>query len=184
MHVVDIELTSTPRAEILLARIRTLLTLFIVGLVLSGLTAFALESELRWLPGLLGAGASTHAADVEGVVRWLVTVRDALIATNAKYPFLAYGTDWLAFAHLVIAVAFIGPLRDPVRNAWVVTFGLVACAAIVPLALIAGAIRGIPLYWRFIDCAFGVGGTALLWPCWRAIRELEAEGTASLREER
>lgn len=179
MHVVDIELTATPRAEILLARIRTLLTLFIVGLVLSGLTAFALESELRWLTGLRGAGASTHPADAEGIVRWLVTVRDALIATNARYPFLAYGTDWLAFAHLVIAVAFIGPLRAPVRNAWVVTFGLVACAAVVPLALIAGAIRGIPLYWRLIDCAFGVGGAALLWPCWRAIQALEAEGGAT-----
>ena len=153
---------SVPRSEILLARIRTLLLAFIVGLVLSGVTAFALETELRWLTGLLGAGASTRPEDVEGVVRWLVTVRDALVATNARYPVLAYGADWLAFAHLVIAVAFIGPLRDPVRNAWVVTFGLVACAAVVPLALIAGAVRGIPLYWRLIDCAFGVGGAALL----------------------
>lgn len=166
---------SVPRSEILLARIRTLLLAFIVGLVLSGVTAFALETELRWLTGLLGAGASTRPEDVEGVVRWLVTVRDALVATNARYPFLAYGTDWLAFAHLVIAVAFIGPLRDPVRNAWVVTFGLIACAAVVPLALIAGAVRGIPLYWRLIDCAFGVGGAALLWPCRRAIQELEAQ---------
>jgi len=36
------------------------------------------------------------------------------------YPFIAYGTDWLAFAHFVIAIAFIGPWRDPVRNVWVV----------------------------------------------------------------
>src|SRR4051794_36637256 len=139
------------RTDILIARIRTLLLLFIVGLVLSGVTAFALETELHWLTGLLGAGPSTQPSDVEGVMRWLVVVRDALVATNARYPFLAYGTDWLAFAHLVIAVAFIGPYRDPVRNAWVVTFGLIACAAVVPLALIAGAIRGIPLYWRLID---------------------------------
>ena len=89
--------------------------------------------------------------------------------------FLAYGTDWLAFAHLVIAVAFVGPLRDPERNAWVVTFGLIACAAVVPLALIAGAVRGIPPYWRVIDCAFGVAGAALLWPCHLAIRELERQ---------
>ncbi|SCF41963.1 hypothetical protein [Micromonospora mirobrigensis] len=33
---------------------------------------------------------------------------------------MLYGTDWLAFAHLVLAVAFWGPLRDPVRNVWVV----------------------------------------------------------------
>jgi hypothetical protein len=66
-----------------------------------------------------------------------------------------------------------------VRNAWVVTFGLIACAAVIPLALIAGAIRGIPLYWRLIDCAFGVGGgAALLWPCRRAIQALEAQSVA------
>jgi hypothetical protein len=168
-----------PETEVLLRRIRTFLLLFMLGLALSGLTAFALETELRWLTGLLGASASTQPADVDGVLRWLVTVRDALIATNAKYPYLAYGTDWLAFAHLVIAVAFIGPFRDPVRNAWVVTFGLVACAAVVPLALIAGAIRGIPFYWRLIDCMFGVGGAALLWPCRRAIQSLEAQRVAS-----
>ena len=175
----DPTLMSMPRTEILLRRIRVLLLAFIVGLVLSGVTAFALETELRWLTGLLGAGTSTRPADVGGVLRWLVTVRDALVATNARYPFLAYGTDWLAFAHLVIAVAFIGPLRDPVRNAWVVTFGLIACAAVVPLALIAGALRGIPLYWRLIDCAFGIGGAALLWPCRYAIQALEVQAAAS-----
>ena len=170
-------MNTMSRTDVLLARIRTLLLLFMLGLVLSGLTAFPLETELRWLTGLLGAGPSTQPADVTGVLRWLVIVRDALVATNARYPFIAYGTDWLAFAHLVIAVAFIGPYRDPVRNAWVVTFGLIACAAVVPLALIAGAVRGIPLYWRLIDCSFGVGGAALLWPCRRAIRELEARGS-------
>ena len=155
-------------------RVRLLLLLFIVGLVLSGLTAFPLEAELRWLTGVLGAGPGTRPQEVTGVLRWLVTVRDALIATNDRYPFLAYGTDWLAFAHLVIAVAFVGPWRDPVRNRWVVTFGLIACAGVIPLAFIAGAVRGIPLYWRLIDCSFAVAGAALLWPCARAIRELEA----------
>jgi hypothetical protein len=163
-------MTRTERLE---RRVRRLLLLFIAGLVLSGLTAFPLEAELRWLTGALGAGAGTRP-QVAGVLRWLVTVRDALIATNARYPFLAYGTDWLAFAHLAIAVAFVGPWREPVRNRWVVTFGLIACAGVVPLALVAGAVRGIPLYWRLIDCAFGVAGAALLWPCARAIQELEA----------
>ena len=162
------------RTEQLERRVRRLLLLFIAGLVVSGLTAFPLEAELRWLTGVLGAGPGTRPQDVTGVLRWLVTVRDALIATNDRYPFLAYGYDWLAFAHLVIAVAFVGPWRDPVRNRWVVTWGLIACAGVIPLALIAGAARGIPLYWRLIDCAFGVAGAALLWPCARAIQELEA----------
>jgi hypothetical protein len=58
-----------------------------------------------------------------------------------------YGTDWLAFAHLVIAVAFWGPLRDPVRNIWVIEWGMIACVGIVPLALFAGPVRDIPLWW-------------------------------------
>jgi len=162
------------RTEQLERRIRVLLLMFIVGLVLSGVTAFPLVTELRWLTRLLGATADTRPADVTGLLRWLVTVRDALVVTDAAYPFLAYGTDWLAFAHLVIAVAFIGPLRDPVRNRWVVTFGLIACASVVPLALVAGAARGIPFAWRLLDCSFGLGGAALLWPVRRAIRELES----------
>jgi hypothetical protein len=145
------------------------------------LTAFLLETELRWLTGALGAPPGTRPQEVASVLRWLVTVRNALIATNASYPFLAYGTDWLAFAQLVIAVAFVGPWRDPVRNRRVVTFGLIACAGVVPLALIAGAVRGIPPYWRLIDCAFGVAGAALLWPCARAIRELEAGAVGGRR---
>jgi hypothetical protein len=51
-------------------------------------------------------------------------VYDAVKTTNASYPYLAYGTDWLAFAHLVIAVAFIGPLMQPVKNVWVIQFGM------------------------------------------------------------
>src|SRR5215204_5379719 len=143
-------------------RIRVWLWVFIVGLILSGLTAFPLESELGLLAKWMDADAR---GGTSGLAAWIVRVRDGLIDTNAKYPFLAYGTDWLAFAHLVIAVAFVGPWRDPVRNRWVVTFGLIACAGVIPLALIAGAVRGIPPYWRLIDCAFGVAGAALLWPC-------------------
>ncbi|MGN8552205.1 UNVERIFIED_CONTAM: hypothetical protein OHV15_06450 [Microbacterium sp. SLM126] len=83
-------------------------------------------------------------------------VADALVVTGEQYPFLAYGTDWLAFAHLLIAVAFIGPLRNPVRNIWVTQWGLIACAGIVPLALIAGTVRDLPLGWQLVDIGFGV----------------------------
>src|SRR4029079_19348442 len=85
--------------------------------------------------------------------------------TYARYPFIAYGTDWLALAHLVLAILFVGPYRDPVRNKWVIDFGLIACAAVIPLALICGPLRGIPLYWRLIDCSFGVFGAIPLLYC-------------------
>jgi len=85
-------------------------------------------------------------------------VQRALATTGRDFPFLAYGTDWLAFGHLVIALFFVGAWRDPVRNIWVLRAGLIACAGVIPLALICGAIRGIPSYWRMIDCSFGVLG--------------------------
>jgi len=98
----------------------------------------------------------------KGLQRWLNTVQHAVSDTNAKYPYLSYGTDWLAFAHIVIAVAFIGPLRDPVRNIWVLEFGIIACLMVFPLAFIAGPIRQIPFYWQLIDCSFGVFGAVPL----------------------
>jgi hypothetical protein len=67
----------------------------------------------------------------------------------------------------------VGPLLDPVRNKWLIAFGLVACAGVIPLAMIAGAIRGIPFAWRLIDCSFGVFGCVPLLICWRSIREIE-----------
>ncbi len=154
-------------------RIRALLIFFIAGLVVSGVTAFPIEAELRWLTGVLGAGAEARPQDHGGVMRWLLTVRDGVAATNRAYPFLAYGTDWLAFAHLMIAALFVGVLRDPVRNVWVVQWGMLACVAVVPLALIAGPIREIPFYWRLVDASFGVIGIVPLWLCLRGIRALE-----------
>ncbi len=158
-----------------LRRIRIALTVLIVGLVVSGVTAFPLETELRWLVSSLSASALSPLALSMHLLPWLTRVSQALATTNAQFPFLAYGTDWLAFAHLVIAVAFIGPFLDPVRNKWVITFGLIACAGVIPLALIAGPIRGIPLDWRLIDCCFGVFGAIPLAICRHSIRILERE---------
>jgi hypothetical protein len=163
-----------------LGRIRLWLAIFIVGLVLSGLTAFPLQSEIRLLDATLHTNSLRAVANSTGLLWWIDRVYDGVAQTNTQYPFLAYGTDWLAFAHLVIAVAFIGPYLDPVRNKWVVTFGLIACAGVIPLALIAGPVRGIPLGWRMIDCSFGAIGSIPLLLCRRHILALEKESTASL----
>lgn len=149
--------------------IRLLLVAFITGLVLSGVTAFPLDTELGALAKLLG---DSHWLHQSGFAQWIEKIHSALVDTYAKYPFIAYGTDWLAFAHLVIAVVFIGPLRDPVKNIWVIEFGMIACVLVVPLALCAGAIREIPLGWRLIDCSFGVFGIIPLWLCHREIERL------------
>ena len=160
------------RELVLRRRIRSLTWLFILGLVVSGLTAMPLESELDWLASLLGLSGQSSEQVAPGFANWILRVRDALHETNAKFPFLAYGTDWLAFGHIIIAIAFVGALRDPVRNAWLFDFGLIACALVVPWALGCGAARGIPLGWQLIDCSFGVLGATPLWLCRRWTAEL------------
>ena len=104
---------------------------------------------------------------------WVRKVYEALRDINSRYPFLAYGYDWLAFAHLVIAVAFAGVLRNPVRNKWIIEFGMIACVMVFPVALVAGAVRGIPIWWRLIDCSFGVVGLVPLRICYKKIKILE-----------
>jgi hypothetical protein len=159
----------------LIRRIRVWLVLFIIGLVLSGITAFPLERETDVLNRIFHVSMTPQPGE-PALHTWLRRVHDGIVQTNQNYPFMAYGTDWLAFAHLVIAIAFLGPLVDPIRNKWVLIFGVVACVGVVPLALIAGPIRGIPPYWRLIDCTFGIIGVIPLLICLRYVRQLEQSG--------
>lgn len=143
-------------------RIRFLLIFFICALSAAGLTAI----PLRWELGLLHKwfGIDSFLSPIwPSIAEWISRVNDSVQNGYGQYPLLAYGTDWLAFAHIVIAVAFIGPLRDPLKNLWVVEFGMIACALIIPWALIFGAVREIPLFWTFIDMSFGVLGIIPLW---------------------
>ena len=163
----------TDRAAILRRRIRFFTWVMIIGLVVGGLTALPLQTELDLLARWMGAENVSPEQAASGFAKWILIVRDALHATNGKYPFIAYGTDWLAFAHIVIAIAFIGALRHPVRNAWLFSFGMIASVLIIPWALITGEVRGIPVYWRLIDCSFAVGGFIPCWLCHKWTRELE-----------
>jgi hypothetical protein len=143
-----------------LRRIRFLVGFFILGLFLSGITAIPLLPETNWLVKISS-------------VPWLLRVHAALEQTQTQFPFLFYGTDWLAFGHIVIAIAFVGAWGDPVRNRWLFDFGLIACVLVIPYALVFGSVRGIPFWWRLIDCSFGVFGFIPLWLCRRWTGELE-----------
>ena len=152
----------------LVVKIRLIILFFIVATIVSGITAFPLQTELHWLlqykneiPVAMGS--------------WLQSCYDALVNTNDKYPMLMYGYDWLAFAHIIIASAFIGPLLNPVRNIWVIDWAMIACIAVWPLALIAGPIRHIPIFHIIIDCCFGIFGLIPLIICRRWIKELEEQ---------
>lgn len=154
----------------LLLSLRIWLGIFILGLVFSGLTAFPLQTELHWT---LAVASQLGISQQSALMTWLGQVDQALTVTGRRYPFLAYGTDWLAFGHLVIALAFLGAWHDPVRNKWLFSFGLLACAGVLPLALIAGSLRGIPLYWRAIDCSFGILGAIPLLICIHYVARIE-----------
>jgi hypothetical protein len=149
--------------------IRNWLRFFIVALFLSGFTAIPVEKELEFLCRLFPTGTS--------VGNWLDRIYIGFHDTNSTYPFLAYGYDWLAFAHFILAILFIGPLKNPVKNVWVIEFGIIACLLIIPYAFIAGHFRGIPVWWRIIDSSFGVAGLVPLLICLKKIKEIELETT-------
>lgn len=149
-------------------RIRDWTLFFIVALFISGLTAIPLQPELNYLADRFGQGDEPTAFG-----SWIVRVDAAVNDVATRWPFLALGTDWLAFGHIVIGLGFIGLLRDPLRNEWLVTWGMIACVLVIPWAWGFGAARGIPPGWRVVDCAFGVGGMIPLVLIRRDIEELK-----------
>lgn len=142
--------------------IRKVLLGFIILLLLSGITAFPLRSELSFL--------SQHQHLFPAWVNaWIGQVSAALDETP---ELVLYGTDWLAFAHIVIALFFIPVYRQPERYIHNLEMGMLACAGIVPLAFICGPLRGIPFFHQLIDCSFGLFGVLPLWYIHRKIKQL------------
>jgi hypothetical protein len=111
--------------------------------------------------------------EYDGLHHWIAKVRLGLDDTYSNYPFIAYGTDWLAFAHIVISIFFIGVIINPIKNIWIIYTGIIACIGVIFIAMICGPIRGIPFYWRLIDCSFGIVGLIpLIWSL-RLINKLQ-----------
>ena len=137
---------------------------FVITLFLSGLTAIPAETELAFL-------SRCFPIDTD-IGLWIEKVYLGVFNTNKDYPFIAYGYDWLAFAHFILAILFIGPYRDPVKNIWVIQFGMSACVLIFPLTMIAGPYRDIPIGWQLIDCSFGLVGFIPLSVCYIKIKRI------------
>ncbi|MDB6146854.1 MAG: hypothetical protein JWO45_518 [Spartobacteria bacterium] len=151
---------------------RVTLGLFIIGLVISGLTTFPLRFELSVLTHIFTRSASNHTFP-HGLARWIQFVDSGVRETYSRFPFFGYATDWLGFGHFVIAAFFILPFMNPERYRAVLYIGLAACGGVILVALICGRLRGIPLYWQFIDCSFGVFGAAPLIYCLRLTKRTE-----------
>jgi hypothetical protein len=152
-------------SELQLKKIRFWTIIIILGLFISGLTAIPLVLETRIL-------AHNHHLFPEILSSWILYVREGISISFSKYPFLAYGTDWLAFAHFMFAVLFLGVYINPVQNTWIVQFGIVACLSLIPYAFLMGYFREIPLVWRFVDSCFGLLGCIPLFIIYRNINKL------------
>ncbi|MHC4665733.1 MAG: hypothetical protein ACYS9T_07225 [Planctomycetota bacterium] len=159
-------------SEMLKRRVRYIIAFFMCALAASGLTALPLCWELDILQTTVGEGTFMERL-YPPMAHWISFVHANISSIAQESAFIFYGTDWLAFAHIVIAIAFFGPFRDPVKNVWVIEFGIIACLLVIPVALIAGQIRGIPFFWRLIDCSFGVIGVIPLIICRRYIKQMK-----------
>jgi hypothetical protein len=152
-----------------MSRAKWMLGTVALGLFLSGVTVWPAVSELKAARELAwGSSEQTGAIPV-----FVDEAIEGLKATNQDYPFLLYAHDWLAFAHIVLAIMFLGAMRDPVRNKWIVQCGLLMCVLIPVLAGICIPLRGLPWPWFFIDSAFGVVAGVLLGIALRDIRRAE-----------
>ncbi len=151
-----------------LKRARYMLAIVVFGLFVSGVTIWPAVTELK-----IGVHLIWGDAQPIGIIHtFILQAISALEYVNAHYRFLLYAHDWLAFAHIGLAILFLGAMRDPVRNVWVVQFGLIMCALIPVLAGICLPLRGLPLLWFWIDFAFA---PAAALPLWIALRDIRRE---------
>jgi len=133
----------------LLRRYRIALLIFIAGLVLSGLTAFPLLHEMRLIANWLGTSEPAAYHEFTGLKYWIASVLHGLEQTHAHFPFIAYGTDWLAYGHLAIALFFIRPLIHPLESDWVLR--MEDYALLAGTAALFAALGAVMFFTRNVD---------------------------------
>ena len=148
-------------------KIRLHLGIFITLLVLSGITAFPILHEIDFL-------YDHRAVFLPVLEQWIC---DLYVLLHKTSPVVLYGTDWLAFAHIIIALFFLPLLIDPTRYRLNLRAGMFACLLVFPLAFICGPARGIPFFHQLIDCSFGLIGFLYLFFIDRLIKKYRYETT-------
>jgi hypothetical protein len=152
-------------------RAKIMLGIVVFGLLVSGITVWPAVPELKMAVRLVWG----HAAPAGTLHAFVLKAIEGLEVVQANYPFMLYAHDWLAFAHIVLAILFAGAMRDPVKNVWIVQCGLIMCALVPVLAGICIPLRGLPLIWFWFDFAFAPAAALPLWIALRDIRRAEAE---------
>ncbi len=133
-------------------------------LILSGVTAFPVKTEINFL-------FENRNAFPEFMMHWIEKLNTIILQTP---DIMLYGTDWLAFAHIIIALFFIPVYINPVKYQINIKVAMAACLLVFPLAFICGPIRGIPFFHQLIDCSFGILGIIYLYFILNKIKKHEA----------
>ena len=153
-----------------LKRAKLMLAIIVFGLLVSGITVWPaipeLKTDVRMVWGDIEPTGVLHSFVLQAIA--------GLESMNSNYPFMLYAHDWLAFAHIGLAILFAGAIKDPIRNIWIVQCGLIMCALIPVLAGICIPIRGIPFILFWIDFAFAPAAALPLWIALRDIKRTEA----------
>ncbi|MEM6820651.1 MAG: hypothetical protein AAF558_01745 [Verrucomicrobiota bacterium] len=129
------------------------------GLLFSGVTVWPAIPELKFIVYLIW-GDTIPSNELH---RFLLQIINSLEIVQKGHSPILYGYDWLAFAHICLAILFAGAIRDPVRNIWIIQCGLIMCALIPVLAGICIPLRGIPWFWFFVDFSFAPAGAIPLY---------------------
>ncbi|MBI5360025.1 MAG: hypothetical protein HZA48_05525 [Planctomycetes bacterium] len=154
-------------------RIRVILIIFIVLFFLSGMTVFPVEWEVKTVINTVWGDAPPGVGFLSPMHKKLIEIRDSFPVIRDKYEFGIYGLDWLGFAFITMSILFIGVLRDPVKNKWVIQFALLCCPLSIIFAAVFAPMRGMPWQWVLIDSSFGVFGAMPLIIILRDIKKIE-----------
>ena len=165
-------MTDSAHENQLRKKIKVAIVLTIIGLLFNGISAVPLRTELSIL-------LSKPNALPKFLADWWTYVNQGVNETSDNYNFMRYGFDWLAFAHMLIAIAFFGPLKDPIKNEWVIKWGMIASGLSVLMALGWERLRAIPMWWSFIDAGIALVAFLILWLCSRWVQELKAVKSSS-----
>lgn len=145
--------------------IRTHLALFMMILMLSGITAFPVQTEIDFLYKNLSSFPTLFRD-------WITSLHANIHSTPSV---MLYGTDWLAFAHIIITFFFIPVFIYPVKHKANLFVGMSACVLVFPLAFICGPIRNIPFFHQLIDCSFGAIGILYLYFILQKVNKLQLQ---------
>ena len=127
-----------------------MLVIVVFGLLVSGITIWPAVPELKIAVNMIW-GEAEPAGELH---TFLLASIEGLELVENDYPFMLYAHDWLAFAHIALAILFAGAIVNPVKNIWIVQCGLIMCVLVPVLAGICIPIRGIPWIWLWVDFAF------------------------------